>query len=84
MRGAHSPATGDPRRLPATLGAGLLAVAGLTCSGVAVSHQHHSAQPPLTNVGSPGPPKGQAASGSARQSAPSRATSVVGPVLKAS
>ncbi|MGZ4608991.1 MAG: class F sortase [Actinomycetes bacterium] len=84
MRGAHSPATGDPRRLPATLVAGLLAVAGLTCIGVAVSHQHHSAQPPLTNVGSPGPPKGQAASGSARQSAPSRATSVVGPVLKAS
>jgi sortase (surface protein transpeptidase) len=73
---------GGRRRLVVGAWIGLLAVAGLTCVGVAVSHQQHPSQPPLSSVRPP--PAPSAAAAAPRQGVHKTTAPVVGPVLAAS
>jgi hypothetical protein len=63
---------------------GLLALAGVACIGIAVAHQQHPAQPPLSTVDSLRPSATSSASATHPPASPEAVTSVVGLVLPAS
>jgi hypothetical protein len=69
------------RGLVVTLVSGLLAAAGLTCVGVALTHQQHPSQPPLSSAGSHPAPAPQSASARPQERVTKPAAPVVGPVL---
>jgi hypothetical protein len=62
----------------------VLALAGVACIGVALTHQRHPPQPPLSTADALRPPATAAASVSAPPAAPHAVTPVVGLVLPAS
>jgi hypothetical protein len=84
MTGAHTRPAGHRSGLVALLATGLLALSGVTCIGVAVTHQQHPRQPPLATVDSLGPTAPRAASGSHPLGLTKPVARVVGPVLPAS
>ena len=84
MRIAHALRTGNPRGLAVTVVTGVLALSGMTCIEVAVTHQQHPPQPPLSAVYWPSPPVPQPASAGRRPGSATTAPQVVGPVLPAS
>lgn len=83
MRIAHALRTGNPRGLAVTVVTGVLALSGMTCIEVAVTHQQHPAQPPLSAVDSLSPVP-QSASAGRRPRPATTAPPVVGLVLPAS
>jgi hypothetical protein len=76
--------TGNHRGLAATVVTGVLALAGLICIGVALTHQQHPPQPRLSAVNSPGPTAREPAPNDRTPRPSTTAPSVVGPVLPAS
>lgn len=81
MRIAQGRDAGNHGGLAATVVTAVLALAGLTCIGLGVTHQQHPPQPPL---GSPGAAPRAPASASRRLGPPVVGPPVVGPVLAAS
>lgn len=63
---------------------GVLALSGVTCIGIAVTHQQHLPQPPVAAVDSVGPPAVEPEPASRRLRPATGAPQVVGPVLAAS
>jgi sortase (surface protein transpeptidase) len=82
MRTAQALTPGDHRDLTVAVVIGVLALPGLACIGVAVTHQQNPPAP-LPAVQSPGPPAGPL-SPSWRPPPATAAPQVVGPVLPAS
>ena len=83
MRTAHASTPGDHHVLTVAVVIGILALPGVACIGVAVTHQQNP-QPPRPAVHSPGPPAGQPPSPSEGARPGTGAPQVVGPVLPAS
>jgi sortase (surface protein transpeptidase) len=81
MRRTYSRLTGDHRGLATTVVTCLLVLAGVTCIGIAFTHQQASSQRPMPAAGSPAP---SAVSGDPQQAATETPAPVVGPVLDAS
>jgi sortase (surface protein transpeptidase) len=81
MRGRRGWPIDGRRGLVITAVSGLLAAAGLTCVGVALTHQQHPNQPPLSRADSlPSP----SASAGPRPGVATPSTAIVGPVLQRS
>jgi hypothetical protein len=83
MTGAHTRTATHRRGLAAAV-TGLLALAGLTCIGIALTHQQHPAQPSLSEADALEPSATGPASVSHPPAPPKAVTSVVGLVLPAS
>lgn len=83
MKGFGSSLPTSRRGFAVMMVIGLLVAAGLTCIGVAVTHQHRP-RPPSASVDSPPGPTPRTTAGHRPQGVTASAAPVVGPVLKAS